>query len=164
MRFILVAMLLTGCGYAEQYVENADDYVFVDDYVEYDDNRSIIVQDEFKIHVAKFEQVYNTKVHMTITWDTLDEKTMGVCHYWSDGRRKINIDNVKWSKLTVLGQEELIFHELGHCHFDLDHDDTTMNMGRWSNIPRSIMYPYIFGNTAHYAEFQDYYINELGSK
>ncbi len=154
MRKVFLLFALTGCG------TEVEDYVHRVDVV---DKRTPHVEEEFIPHVDKFKAKYKIDFHILIEWAPLDEKTMGVCYSWTDGHREIKIDTVKWSGLTYEGQEQLLFHELGHCILNLDHDDHTMDMGGWKKIPVSIMYPYAFGNMKYYAEFADYYYDQLGA-
>lgn len=153
---ILIALVLSGCGSTV-----VTDYIHRTDHV---NHRTPYVEEEFKVIVARFEARYSTQVSMAITWRKLDKLIMGECHFWDDGYRRIYIDNAKWGNLTIKGQEQLIFHELGHCQFDLDHDESKMPYKEYGNIPRSIMFPNVFGDRAYYAELKQYYYNELGSK
>lgn len=70
----------------------------------------------------------------------------GVCSSPSGSRnRTVRIDREKWKIKTIAEKEILIFHELGHCILDLDHDSSTItkvvNEGRttWKDVPGSIM-------------------------
>lgn len=155
MRSLILAFTLVGCGSGQ-----IQDHIIRTDIV---DKRTPKVEEEFVPHVEKFKQIYKVDFQMLIEWATLEEKVMGVCYSWSDGHREIQIDDVKWSNLTYEGQEELIFHELGHCVFNLDHNEETMSMGDWTKIPVSIMYPYIFGDMPYYSEFSEHYYRQLGN-
>lgn len=152
--FILAAsVLLNGCG--------SDIFL---DHIKSNEkvcHRAPHVEPEFADHVQKFRDVYQTEVSILVEWDDLDEKTMGICYSWDDGYREIKIDRAKWPNLTVDSQEELIFHELGHCKFNLDHREETMDSGKWKKIPKSIMYPYVFGDAYYYDEFRQHYYDEL---
>ena len=58
-------------------------------------------------------------------------------------------------------RQELIFHELGHCELNLDHDET---YNETDNCPTSIMNPFVFGDYGVdncYTPKFNYYINQL---
>lgn len=154
---LIVSLMLTGCG----AVSSLQDHVMRTDYV---NKRTPKVEEEFVRHVDKFKQVYNKDFHILIEWDTLDETTMAVCYSWTNGYREIHVDRVKWPTLTDAGQEQLLFHELGHCIFNLDHDEALIDKDDWDQIPQSIMYPYVFGNMPYYDGELQYYYNQLGGK
>jgi len=47
----------------------------------------------------------------------------GQCKTYSDGRREIVIDSEYWQRADPLEREFILFHELGHCVLDRDHND-----------------------------------------
>ena len=54
------------------------------------------------------------------------------------------------------GRRELIYHELGHCILNKDHDTTRSAYGR----PESIMYPYHMGGS-WFATWENNYLDQL---
>lgn len=64
-----------------------------------------------------------------------------------------------WNSASSNEREHLMFHELGHCLLDLDHDDAVILIGiDW--VPRSIMNPYIFEESVYVAH-REYYLQNL---
>lgn len=153
IKAILPILLIVGCG------GNLTDYVKRTTYV---NKRTPHIEEEFRPFVNKFDNIYGTDVRILVAWSTLGETTLGECHSWSDGYREIKIDDVKWPYLTEDGKEHLIFHELGHCIFNLDHNSNYITINSWHNIPESIMNPYAFGDRKYYSDNKDYYFNQLG--
>lgn len=153
-RLSLIFLMLTACG----RVGEVEDFLKSKDYV---DKRAPFVEEVFKVHVNTFKFYYKTDFNILMEFKVLDGMTMATCKSWSDGYREIAVDPVKWIGLSFNGQEQLLFHELGHCIFNLDHVETKMKKGNWINIPTSIMYPYVFGDTDYYKEFKDHYFQEM---
>ena len=83
---------------------------------------------------------------------------IGICHF-EDGYIKVLIDWQHWRKASYYERELLMFHELGHCVFDFEHDNRTDKDGN----PVSIMHAH--ENFASlYASRRDYYLNEFYGK
>lgn len=83
-----------------------------------------------------------------------DNDTVGFCDVVMP-RRLIIIDLDYFKRRTEAEREELIFHELGHCILNRDHEELKDEHG-----PISIMYPYTLGEST-YAPMRDRYITEL---
>jgi hypothetical protein len=114
------------------------------------------IDDEFIPYVNKFEYFYGSKVSSSIVFvDKLEGATVGVCYKLSN---HIEIDRSYWEIITTEEQEELIFHELGHCELELDHNSQRFSWG----CPKSIMYPNTFSTC--YKQYEEYYIKELLDK
>lgn len=114
----------------------------------------------FNAHISKFEDLYNIDVNTPIVFGDVGEYA-GVCYIYSNGYTEIQINEKNWSFLTKEQKEQLIFHELGHCVFGLDHNDNHDN-----GCPESIMRSYMFSPSeidSCYKPFFDDYIDELGS-
>jgi hypothetical protein len=71
--------------------------------------------------------------------------------------RTVVFDKETWPTYSDSEKEELVFHELGHCVLDRDHDSTKID-----GMPMSIMYPY--DSIPAYPIFRDAYIKELFTK
>ena len=67
-------------------------------------------------------------------------------------------DNVSQPKRI----EALVFHELGHCKFHLDHDPSMMSIGGGVSIPASLMYSTT--PVGHYPNYEEHYREELEGK
>ena len=81
----------------------------------------------------------------------------GQCKTYSDGRREIVIDSEYWQRADPLEREFLLFHELGHCVLDRDHND-----GHERGICLSIMESGTGGCRTNYStETRETYLKEL---
>lgn len=111
---------------------------------------------------ARFTESVNAKSsHVAGFFKKLDKPTVGLCTSYEEGSRKIEIDPDYWQSVNALGKEQLVFHELGHCALNLDHNSNMLDLHEAGMIPASIMYPYVFGEEPYYEEFRNYYIKEL---
>lgn len=90
--------------------------------------------------------------------EEIEGNTVAICKSWSSGHREIWIESSYWDELGDYGREQLVFHELGHCVFSLDHSNNEYSDG----CPESIMNEYTFGDTWCYADYHEDLIDELG--
>lgn len=142
------------------------------------------IDGRFAPYVNEWNQDYpDAKVNVSILFGTPDPACSGsqcsVVAVW-DGSQ-ITVDEKSWN---ILGhgypQKQLIYHELGHAMFNYQHDikcidpsnpdapvDCTLSVTPWTQassyiyIPRSIMYPYVFGAASFYEEWDAYYTKQL---
>lgn len=63
------------------------------------------------------------------------------CELPSGSPRVVRFDNARWNVGGDSYKEQVVFHELGHCIMNLDHDPAIAPNG----CPVSIMYPVVFG-------------------
>lgn len=157
-------------------------------------------------YVNAFQTKYNRIVSLPVYFDTSSATggssssgtTIGVCRIYTNGYREILINQDWWNCKTKIGsscvvsrpdneKRILIFHELGHCVFDRDHDFeytssnqkiclSTDGNGTCTNYkyrvfsnnaakPISMMYPvinniadyYVIDQTRYYYELQNPY-------
>lgn len=125
---------------------------------QYESNDFTIDQD-FQNYVDLFEQEIDKEVRIDIGYNKLDYPTVGVCIKYTNGYKEIQIDPDAWLEYDEYYREELIFHELGHCILDREHDNSVIEGYR---IPKSVMYPFIFGYA--YNKYKIYYFEELKNK
>jgi hypothetical protein len=109
-------------------------------------------------HVETFERACDVRVNLPIDFGSLPPPVIGRCYY-SDIYREIELDKDIWPGLDYLQREQLIFHELGHCTLDIDHDNTSLEGG----CPASIMYYKLMPQIC-YKKYREYYIEELCTK
>lgn len=119
----------------------------------------------FKPFVSSFEQNMSVKNRVPVVFKNLEGSNIGLCHRYANNvsANWIEIDEDYWSYLDDMGKEELIYHELGHCVFGLDHDDSEINING-NTIEKTIMNSYHFGYRWYYQTYRDYYIDELRSR
>ncbi len=91
-----------------------------------------------------------------LTDQFLLSNVLGWCKPWFSPR-EILLDEEYWQSAGTLDREQLVFHELGHCALDREHNET------WArdDWPTSIMYPSNEIDQHKYAAWYDYYIKEL---
>ena len=87
----------------------------------------------------------------------------GVCEITTNETPRITINQGIWNALNNNDQQEVIFHELGHCIEHRLHQEGEMLGFNNRQIPVSIMYPYRIPGTTYMANV-DHYHEELFSK
>lgn len=88
-----------------------------------------------------------------------DNSFEGVCYIYSNNSREIIIRKDWWDSASDEDKESLIFHELGHCALDRDHDnEMTPDNNKASLMHQVIVRGHIFN--AHRAG----YVSELFTK
>ena len=118
--------------------------------------------EEVKEYYSRFQEYYNVNPYYVSAGfvDKLDGTKVAICTSWDSGYREIRFKSSFWDGLGDYGKEQLVFHELGHCVFNLPH-----NNNRYSNgCPMSIMNEYAFGDTNCYSWYRDELISNLGGK
>jgi hypothetical protein len=80
---------------------------------------------------------------------------MGVCSQGAGTTPTIQISQPLWDSLDANGQQELLFHELGHCVLNRVHE-TSENNG----VPVSVMSPVFLGSDLYDAN-RTQYMHEL---
>ncbi len=119
---------------------------------------------EFEPYISQFQSFFGY-TNTPIIFKEREGNIAGTCTKWSLGKRvqykEIQIDLTKWLRFSEKQRETLIFHELGHCHLNRDHNNTVFN----DDCPRSIM-RYQMMNSYEiencYDVYFDHYITELG--
>ena len=119
---------------------------------------------EFKPYVKQFEMYYNNTVKTPIVFgDKFEKSVVGVCITYSKHVKIIKINPRFWNKADDYEREALIFHELGHCELDKDHNDSLYEISEGHFIPASLMQSNLLdGNT--YTTYHSYYMYELFKK
>jgi len=79
---------------------------------------------------------------------------MGVCIQGAGTTPTIQISQSMWDSLDADGQQELLFHELGHCVLNRVHEESLNN-----GVPVSVMSPIFLGSSLYDAK--DQYMHEL---
>lgn len=122
-------------------------------------SRAVEIAPEAKIYADRWEGIYGIEVDVPVKMADLKDNTVGLCTTKGGKGVEITLDIEFWNEASDYGREELIFHEFGHCLMGLGHDSTKVVING-KTIPRSIMFPYVIGDTT-YSENQNYYREEL---
>lgn len=94
--------------------------------------------------------------NVPIIFEKRDKGIAGTCTKWTDGYREIQIDKDYWEQIDEAHRLELLAHEIGHCDYDLEHNNEMSE----DNCPMSIMYDTNFGNPC-FDRYFDYYMEEI---
>jgi hypothetical protein len=121
-------------------------------------------EEELAQLVLEFQTRYNATFNFIIDFKPASymnsgptTTVVGVCEVYSDGSKKIFMNQDWWPTTNSLMKKVLTFHELGHCYFNRSHDNRTFPTTR----PYSIMYPYIDPVAYYFLAFEEYYLNEM---
>ena len=77
-------------------------------------------------------------------------------------RPAIYIDKDYWDNASEMARESTVFHELGHCVLNLEHNDQDVVI-KGEKLKKSLMAPVEFGGYKYLANYQ-YYVDELFSE
>ena len=70
--------------------------------------------------------------------ENIEERgTLGQCKSYSDGSKKVIIDQPFWNQAAYDQREYIVFHELGHCVLDREHNDQEDENGNCLSIMQS---------------------------
>lgn len=127
------------------------------------------VDPRFREEVQEFEERYDTEINFPVKMvshrklilmhsGSSPDRLVGICKK-SLLNRRVLFSKKQLEKYNV-SMEQIVFHELGHCKFDLQHDHSTL-LGR--GIPPSIMWPNLM-SPATYNKNKKYYRQELADK
>lgn len=112
----------------------------------------------FNKYIEQFEAYRGMRdqQNIAVAFESLEAPDVGKCIKYEDGRRVIKIDPYFWDNSVEIVKSALMFHELGHCELDLEH-----NKGKYSDgCPVSIMNDYIPVEDCLMYYWDDY-INQL---
>jgi hypothetical protein len=120
-----------------------------------------VTDPEFTEYLQKFTKDTGISVNIPVTFMSSD-KYAGWCKKYSSGYKIIEIDYKYWNSSNENGKEQIIYHELGHCLLNKEHNNETMRHSKYPiEIPVSIMNSFAFGNSFFYEEYKDHYVREL---
>jgi hypothetical protein len=127
-------------------------------------SRDVYVEPEFQAYVEDFQMQTGLKNIIPIKFKEIQEEyVIALCYnYNNTDKNYIEVDPEEFNKLSDSEKEETIYHELGHCLLNRSHNESMLDARRYgirSSIPKTIMYPYVFGTK--YLQYKGYYVNEL---
>lgn len=112
-------------------------------------------------HIREFEKLCRCKNFVPIYFSKLKGNHVGECRWFKGLKlfRNIHLDEDYWEKSDEYEREALIFHELGHCVLDREHDDSIIFVDSGPR-PKSLMNSFLF---SEYKKNRGYYIWEMFS-
>jgi len=151
MKILLLLFILSSCGKIEDIIDH------IHDPKDKDPRANTVSNMVFDKYVSEFEYYYEGKVvDIPINFSNLDEDIVGVCYTWTTGHREIEIDQEAWENLDEVRKYALIYHELGHCQLNRDHNDKKMKDG----CKESLMNSFLLGEKC-LIKHDSKYIDEL---
>lgn len=152
MKFTFALLfLVTGCG------KSLSDFMFVNTSPKKAQTNPI-----FNEFVNSFQAEFNKRVSVPIVLKAIDKQNAGVCLVYSNGYREIQINSLYWDSYSHEQREQLIYHELGHCVLNKDHNNGHLPE---SSCPMSIMRSFMFNSyeiNECYLPEHNHYMEELG--
>ena len=163
MKIIFIGILFLVASCAQEMPESGDPrnrpydiknnelIQFVDSFVD-----KLKESGRYKIHSSKFN--YLITEFETIEWGNENPRMIGYCYRNGDGtKRIIRINPVFWANNqdNFASKEELMYHELGHCILDRDHNDSKLIDGK---TPASVMNHYHIGQNSYEKYYVDYMV------
>lgn len=164
LALLILTTLTVGCG--DMATADLTDSSRRQRSVELTEEGSLALVDKRLVPmVAKFQKRYGKPIgNIPVQIRELSDNRAGTCRLWYDGRREIIVSEQFYNDTLddPYLLEATVFHELGHCVLNRDHDwgktDTTD-----STIYKSLMYPYVFSTSDIYEANYEYYHDELFS-
>lgn len=92
--------------------------------------------------------------------ETDNESYDGVCIKYTNGTKEIIIKKEWWDNRGETSKEMMIFHELGHCRLDKDHDNETVTMENNAVVKMSLMNE-VLPSTYSYVQYKAGYLADL---
>ena len=110
---ILLALTLTGCATLDKAPGIYDP-----------ENSFVTYTESYLQHRETYLGSSIPNFSITITFRRLPEPKAGYCRRPSEGfARDIYIDPSYWASITENMRFNIIYHELGHCDLDVEHQD-----------------------------------------
>ncbi len=120
----LLLVIASSCSSENDNEIAAELQTYVDDFVEEATTRGMELSlDDFDLggYIENIEQ----------------RGTLGQCKSYTNGSTEIVIDEPYWNRVGETEREYLVFHELGHCLLDREHEDTKDASGVCTSIMQS---------------------------
>lgn len=114
--------------------------------------------------VKRFEEEFKVRVFFPVRFYSALDNAVGSCTSWVNGARLVRIDSKRFETLNDTQKEQVMYHELGHCLFNLPHNDRRVTFSNVSDDwPASIMNSMAFDpiEALVYKLNRRYYITEL---
>lgn len=153
---LLLLPLTIACGRPDHISKNEDG-----------PNNVRSVHPDLEQHVHSFELNWGQRISYMVTFASKDEMgtSAGLCILYSNGGKLVKIQEDYYRAVDFYRKEQLIYHELGHCSLNRDHNDSVREFPE-GNFPASTMHSSTFGGIEAqiYQTHRGYYISELFGK
>ena len=118
------------------------------------------IDPELQEYVTYFEELHGQEITdlKASFGDTtvIGKNVVGYCRFGMVP--EIVVSREYWDRSDYLSREELMFHELGHCVLDRDHNDSKFEDG----CPKSFMYKYVISRSCIEAHREEYLAEMFG--
>ena len=171
---IVLAIMFHGCMTSSCGVAK-NDYIRDKTYKEKDPRDIKGIEPILQKHIVSWEKEFGSIGDIVVGFknETTNTGAAGVCIEWTGQKRKYKQIEIRKSYYDAIMRniapkfpeeadkmvEQLIYHELAHCHLGQDHRDHMVD-----NKPGSIMRSFAFSSKEiqdYYMPEHEYYINEL---
>lgn len=111
---ILALLLLISCGHQKDAPMS---FISPTDEVEY-------LRTEFEMDGLKYSGMIASTAHVNITFvPNLPYSWIGVCNSYPNGARHIQLRQDWWNSAPADSRRSLLYHELGHCALNREHNN-----------------------------------------
>ena len=162
MLSILLIFLISSCGSDEKTKQLVQDIPPPPIGIETTDPIEVLAS-----YLEEWETLYEpVRTPISIT-EIAEENVLGVCITWTRGEeieKEIRIDETSFSEKIVsspIAAKTIIFHELGHCDLDREHEADFALGDNDRLIPYSIMFSSLWPEPEVYEQYSDHYMQEL---
>ena len=99
---------------------------------------------------------------LVVNFGTLSRGKAGRCRP-NDFPKQITIDSSQWEKLDAPQREVLVFHELGHCILNRDHNNDKLPFGECASLMdgNDEEGSFVCSNNYYTSQWRKYYLDEL---
>lgn len=107
---------------------------------------SQVIESELQAHFTNFESEANahgldidiSAIGVNGYIQNIETRgTLGQCKSYSDGSQQVIVDEQYWNRISDNEREYLVFHELGHCILEKEHNDEQDENGNCISIMQS---------------------------
>lgn len=149
MKYLLMFFILTSCNYNK---EEGNTVV------------SLLESEEFNVFKQLFEdEAYLRNINLSTSSIKIgftdsshfQEITKSGVAYCQRDTKQIVVNKDSWDNYSEIKKEIVIFHELGHCLLDKDHDNHEHKGEKLSIMHERIL------NPSFYDEYREHYLDEL---
>lgn len=150
----IILLLFVSCGIKPQDVEKTNELRYkLDTDNSIFDTYQLYFENDYYINTGK--TIDTSWIRINFDADLEGTTKNGVCYSFSDGKREITIRETAWNLMSEYSRKHLIYHELGHCALNLEHDDTM-----YGGFKLNIMHPNAI-NSLHFEFFEVEYVKGL---